>query len=87
MSTDYDFIKVGEPVCPKYGSGPPAGKHYERTVEYITEILGDLIITRGGSYKKEDLESVKTVYERCQEGDKWAEDLLKGLKNKGKDKE
>lgn len=87
MSTDYDFIKVGEPVCPKYGSGPPVGKHYKRTVEYITEILGDLIITSGGSYKKKDLESVKTVYERYQEGDKWAKDLLEGFKNKGKDKE
>jgi hypothetical protein len=49
--------------------------------------LGDLIITTGGSYKKEDLESVRTVYERALEGDKWAEDLLSSFKNKGKDKE
>jgi hypothetical protein len=87
MSTNYDFIKIGEPVCPKYGSGIPGEKHYERTIEYITEILGDLIITTGGSYKKEDLESVRTVYERALEGGKWSEDLLKGFKNKGKDKE
>lgn len=87
MSTDYDFIKVGEPVCPKYGSGIPGKKHYERTVEYITEILGDLIITTGGSYKKEDLENVKTVYKRYEAGDKWAKDLLEGFKNEGKDNE
>ena len=87
MSTDCEFIKVGEPVCPKYGSGIPGKKHYEQTVEYITEILGDLIITTGGSYKKEDLENVKTVYKRYQEGDKWATDLLEGFKNEGKDKE
>lgn len=87
MSTDYDFIKIGAAVCPKYGSGIPGKKHYERTVEYITEILGDLIITTGGSYKKEDLESVVTVAQRALEGNKWSEDLLKGFKNKGKDKE
>ena len=77
MSSDQDFIKIGNPVCPKYGSGNPGSEHNERIVVYITEIWGDLIITTGGSYNKEDLGSVQTVATRLIESAKWAEDVVK----------
>jgi hypothetical protein len=86
MSTNYDFIKIGNPVCPKYGSGDPGSEHDGKTVEYITEIIGDLVITTGGSYKKEDLESVIDVANRKKESKGWAEDVVKSLEKKSNPK-
>ncbi len=48
---DYSFIEVGNPAVPK-------GK---KEVVYIIEILGDIIFTTNGSYKKEQLRSVIEV--------------------------
>jgi hypothetical protein len=45
---DYSFIQVGSPAVPKG----------EKVVVYIIEILGENIITTGGSYYKEQLSSV-----------------------------
>ena len=57
-----EFIRVGAPVVPK-GT---------KIVAYITEILGDTIITTDGSYKEEDLEDVITVSVREQ----WTQDVI-----------
>jgi len=49
---DYSFIEVGEPVV----------IHSEKVVAYVIEILGETIITTGGSYKKEQLSSLLEAY-------------------------
>jgi hypothetical protein len=87
MSTNYDFIEIGAAVCPKYGTGTPGLEHSGKTIEYITEILGDLIITTGGSYSKEDIESVIIVAKRVKENQNFTENVIKSFENKLNKKE
>lgn len=49
---DYSFIAVGKPVV----------IYSEKIVAYVVEILGDTIITTGGSFKKHQLSSVLEAY-------------------------
>ena len=60
-----DNFKIGSAVCPKG----------EKIVVYIIEILGDTYITTGGSYKKEELECVRTVALRYI----WTNEILNKL--------
>jgi hypothetical protein len=51
LSTDFSFIEVGKPVA-------VLGK---KIVVYVLEILGDIIITTEGTYKKEQLVSLVDI--------------------------
>jgi len=64
-----DNFKIGSAVCPKG----------EKIVVYIIEILGDTYITTGGSYKKEELECVRTVALRSIENNNWTNEILNKL--------